>query len=317
MSNALKLENIEGEDILHNVDLKGVKPQEWLEKNRDLIDEHLNSHGALLLRGIKVLSSMQFGKLLNAAFGENLLEYTYRSTPRTELNGSVYSATEYHSNQVILQHNENAYADKWPMRLGFVSMLPATTGGQTPIGSSKKIFAAIPDEIKSEFSRKGICYIRNYGDVDLPWQEVFGTSNKAEVNEFCSQRNIETIWKPDGKLQTKQINPAVRKHPINGELIWFNQAHLFHYSALEKSVQDNLLASLSVDNLPRHVKFGDGTEIDISYLNIIREIFQDNRLMFPWEKSDILLLDNMLWTHGRMPFTGNRKTLVGMSRAQM
>tara|TARA_B100000749_G_C18439874_1_gene471724 strand:- start:16 stop:969 length:954 start_codon:yes stop_codon:yes gene_type:complete len=317
MVDSLRLERIKGESILCNVELNGLKPQDWLFENRNLIDEHLNGHGALLLRGIKVLSSMQFGKLLNAAFGENLLEYTYRSTPRTELKGFVYSATEYHSDQVILQHNENAYSDKWPMRIGFVSMLPATTGGETPIGCSRNIFASIPEEIKSEFSKKGICYIRNYGDVDLPWQEVFGTTNKAEVDKFCSQRNIKTIWKPDGKLQTAQVNPAIRKHPVNGEEIWFNQAHLFHYSALEKSVQDNLLASLSVDDLPRHVKFGDGTEIDISYLDLIRGIFQENLLTFSWEKHDILLLDNMLWTHGRAPFSGNRKTLVGMARTQM
>lgn len=317
MADSLRLERIEGESILCNVELNGLKPQDWLCKNRVLIDEHLNTHGALLLKGIKVLSSMQFGKLLNSAFGENLLEYTYRSTPRTELKGLVYSATEYHSDQVILQHNENAYSDRWPMRIGFVSMMPATTGGQTPIGCSKNIFASIPDEIKSEFSKKGICYIRNYGDVDLPWQEVFGTTKKSEVDKFCSQRNIKTIWKKDGKLQTTQVNPAIRKHPVNGEKIWFNQAHLFHHSALEKSVQDNLLESFSVDDLPRHVRFGDGTEIDVSYLDLIRRIFQENLLTFSWEKHDILLLDNMLWTHGRAPFSGNRKTLVGMARTQM
>jgi alpha-ketoglutarate-dependent taurine dioxygenase len=32
-----------------------------------------------------------------------------------------------------------------------------------------------------------------------------------------------------------------------------------------------------------------------------------------WEKGDVLLLDNMLMSHGRSSFTGERKILVSMN----
>ena len=39
----------------------------------------------------------------------------------------------------------------------------------------------------------------------------------------------------------------------------------------------------------------------------------EQAVAFPWERGDILMLDNMLVAHGRKPFTGPRKILVGMA----
>jgi alpha-ketoglutarate-dependent taurine dioxygenase len=308
----LKLDNICGVPISHQVEIGDDTACNWLVKNQKNIESVLNSNGVILLKGLKVLSSMKFSQMLKAAFNKELQEYTYRSTPRILLNNNIYTATEYHSDQVILQHNENAYSDKWPMRLGFVCMTPSNVGGETPIGDSRKIYSSIPNEIKEEFLAKKIKYIRNYGDIDLPWQEVFCTDSKEKVESFCSKRNIKLEWRGE-KLRTEQINKAVQNHPVTGDPIWFNQAHLFHHSALPKDTEKSLLDILSPDELPRHVTFGDGSEIDIEYLKIIRDIFQSNLVKFKWEKGDLMLLDNMLWTHGRTAFQGTRKILVGMA----
>jgi hypothetical protein len=34
---------------------------------------------------------------------------------------------------------------------------------------------------------------------------------------------------------------------------------------------------------------------------------------FPWQRGDILMLDNILAAHGRAPYEGPRKILVGMT----
>lgn len=86
------------------------------------------------------------------------------------------------------------------MRLGFVSMNQATEGGETPIGNSRKIFSDIPQAIKDEFIAKGVTYHRNYGSIDLPWEEVFNTSDKQVVEQFCQGRNIGFEWRDNEAL---------------------------------------------------------------------------------------------------------------------
>jgi alpha-ketoglutarate-dependent taurine dioxygenase len=48
-------------------------------------------------------------------------------------------------------------------------------------------------------------------------------------------------------------------------------------------------------------------------LETIRAVYDQTKIRFSWEKNDLMLLDNMLFTHGRESFTGARKVLTGMA----
>ena len=298
------------------LDLKGdINTLQWLSENKDAIDEFLGTKGALLIRGLDIADDAEFGEALNVLFGEELTEYTYRSTPRSKVNESnVYSATEYHASEVILQHNENAYAHVWPLRIGFTCLIPAEKMGNTPISDSRLAYKMIPKEIREEFEAKKVMYIRNYSSIDLPWQEVFQTTDKREVEQFCDDNGLLYEWQPDG-LRTKQVNQATAKHPITNDKVWFNQAHLFHPSSLNPEVREALEEVLGKENLPRNACFGDGTPFDEGHLAIIKDVFEKTKFSFQWKKGDLLLLDNMLFTHGREPYEGKRKVLVGMAKA--
>ncbi|WP_395793451.1 TauD/TfdA family dioxygenase [Aquimonas sp.] len=301
--------------LLLPVDIAGTRVLDWAESNAGEIDRLLQANGALLIRGLKIMSSKEFGQALSALFGEPLLNYAFRSTPRTELRGNVYTATEYHAGETIPQHNENAYSNQWPMRIGFLCMVPSDNGGATPLADSREVYQRIPAAVRQKFEAKGVMYVRNYGDIDLPWTEVFQTEDRDEVERYCCANQIECEWRSNGMLRTRQINPATAIHPVTGERVWFNQAHLFHVSALAEEVRDSILAAVGEEDIPRNASYGDGTPIEAEALQAIREAYAAATFAFPWQRDDLLLLDNMLYTHGRQPFTGDRKVLVGMARA--
>ncbi len=313
--NTHELEDIAGHKILLNVTTSGEKITDWAARNHAYLEQLLQQHGALLVRGLKVMSSKQFGSVLEKIFSEELINYTYRSTPRTELKANIYTATEYHAEETIPQHNENAYSNQWPLRIGFVCMLPADSGGETPLADSRRVYQAIDPAVREEFAQRGVMYVRNYGDVDLPWTEVFQTDNKAVVEQFCNNNQIEYEWLDNNGLRTRQINAAIQRHPVSDELVWFNQAHLFHISNLNAETQASLLGAMGEEHLPRNSYFGDGGAISPDALTHIRQVYQDLQFAFAWQMHDLLLLDNMLFTHGRRPYTGTRKVLVGMARA--
>lgn len=311
--NADDIKIISGKKMLLEINTGNNSPLVWAEENKKGVESFLTTSGALLIRGLNISNSNEFGQVLKVLFGEDLANYTYRSTPRTEVNSKVYTATEYPASEVIPQHNENAYSNAWPMRIGFICLIPAAKMGNTPISDSRVAYNEIPKEIREEFERKKIMYVRNYSEMDLPWQEVFQTDTKAEVEKFCKENHLEYEWTDNG-LRTKQVNQASILHPVTKEKLWFNQAHLFHVSSLDKELQEGLIELLGEEYLPRNTFFGDGTPMDLAALTVIRDVYERTKFTFDWKKQDLLLLDNMLYTHGREPYEGTRQVLVGMAR---
>lgn len=286
----------------------------WAACHKEFIEAELLKHGAILFRGFNMIGISDFEEFIENISGE-LLEYNYQSTPRHRVSGKIYTSTEYPQSYSIPLHNEMAYSREWPMKIWFFCQQPAEHGGETPIADSRKVFDLIDSRIRERFTEKKVMYARNYGDgLDLSWQTVFQTDSKSEVEGYCNDAGIGFEWRRGNRLTTRQICPAVAQHPVTKEMVWFNQAHLFHISNLEPGVREYLLAAFKQDECPRNAYYGDGTPIEISALEEIREAYNQTQGVFAWKKGDLLMLDNMLAAHGRKPFSGSRKIVVGMAQ---
>ncbi len=78
-------------------------------------------------------------------------------------------------------------------------------------------------------------------------------------------------------------------------------------------MRNALLAEFKDDEIPRNAFYGDGSPIESSILDEIRDLYMRTAVIFPWRQGDVLLLDNFLASHGREPFVGPRKILVAMA----
>jgi alpha-ketoglutarate-dependent taurine dioxygenase len=286
---------------------------EWARLHRADLETYLSEHGGILFRGFAIDSTGKFEELIQTISGQ-LLDYNYRSTPRTNVNGKIYTSTEYPAHQTIPLHNENSYTRSWPMKIWFFSRVVATTGGETPIADSRRVYRRIPGEVRERFERRGLMYVRNYGSgFDLPWQEVFQTKEKRDVERYCEAAEIEFEWLANDGLRTRQQCQATAAHPLTGEMVWFNQAHLFHISRLPEEVREAMLTIFAEEDLPRNVYYGDGSAIEPADLDLIADAYEQEKIVFAWETNDLLLLDNMLAAHARNPFSGPREVVVGMA----
>jgi hypothetical protein len=200
------------------------------------------------------------------------------------------------------------------MKIWFHCVQPSQVGGETPIADSRLVYRQLDPAIRQRFAEKRLMYVRNYGNgLDLPWQQAFSTEDRSQVERFCRASNIQFQWKDDGELATRQVCQAVAQHPVTGEWVWFNQAHLFHISNLAAPVRETLISIVGEQGVPRNVFYGVVSQIELEALEHIREVLQRCQVSFPWQAGDVLMLDNMLVAHGRSTFQGARKVVVAMA----
>lgn len=285
----------------------------WASANRSLVEEQLLRHGAILFRGFGVTSAEQFYEVCRSLY-PNLLDYRERAAPRNEVSSKVYTSTEFPADQYIPLHHEMSYSHNCPTKIFFYCHQPAQKGGCTPIADDRKVIQRIDPEVKRMFLEKKVMYVRNYGEgVDLSWREAFQTDDRVVVEEYCRKAGASVEWRDQDRLRTRSVRQVIVEHPRTGETIWFNHAHMFHVSNLQPEVRASLLSEFAPDELPRNAFFGDGTPIDDAVLEHIRTVYRDTAVSFPWEKGDVLLVDNILASHGREPFEGPRTILVAMA----
>ena len=290
-----------------------VNPFDWAQTEREMIESQLLKHGAILFRNFKLETVDNFERFVST-ISPGILEYNERSSPRSELKKGIYTSTDYPSDQSIHFHNEQSYGRSWPMKLWFFCVLPAEQGGATPIADGRKVYQRISSTIRDRFAEKKVMYMRNYGDgLGLTWQTAFQTSSKNDVEDYCRRSNISCEWKSGDRLRTRQIFANITTHPRTGEPVWFEHAAFFHISSLQPKVIETLLAEFAEEDLPMNTYYGDGTPIELSELAEIREAYRQETVAFPWQKRDLLLIDNVLTSHSRQAFVGDRKILVAMA----
>jgi alpha-ketoglutarate-dependent taurine dioxygenase len=294
-------------------DADGVNLIAWAGGNLAFIDQQLIRHGAILFRGFRVEAVSQFREFAGAVSRE-LLSYNERAAPRLQIDEAVYTSTEYPADQYIPLHHEMSYSHNWPEKIFFYCVEPAQQRGRTPIADDRKIFRLLDPLIKARFMDKKVMYVRNYGEgVDMSWQDAFQTNDKTAVEQYCREARMEVEWREGDRLRTRAIRQVVVAHPRTGETVWFNHAHMFHLSNLEPAVREALLSEFREDELPRNAFYGDGSAIETSILDEIRELYRQTAISFPWQQGDVLMLDNFLASHGREPYLGPRKILVAMA----
>lgn len=282
----------------------------WAEIHKDQVHDILQEHGAILLRGFNIDNPQKFNKLFTALCGTPL-EYKNRTSPRDKVHENVYTSTSHPSDQHIYMHTENSYSEVYNRIIAFYCQVAASEGGETPIADERKLLASLKPETVQKFREKGIRYVRNtIPGIGLNWQTIYQTDDRNEVSEKIKALGYDFTWIDEDHLRVIWNLPAFQNHPITGEEMWFNHMFFGHKSLYDPAI----LEFFPEENLPFVTYYGDGTEIEDEVIQEFKNFYENNALVFKWQKNDFLLLDNMMYSHGRNPFKGDRTILTAMSQ---
>ncbi|MEM9385010.1 MAG: amino acid adenylation domain-containing protein [Pseudomonadota bacterium] len=285
----------------------------WVRAERSAVEDALTRHGAVLLRGGPFHEETAFEALGRALLTE--LYGEYGDLPRSQVSRRVYGSTPYPADRAIRFHSESSHLTTWPTRILFGCVVPSQTRGETPLADGRVVLDALPAEVRARFVARGLRYSRTFtAGLDVRWQDFFRAESRDEVEAACAHTGTECQWDADGTLHIADVRPAVSDHPDHGGPVWFNQVALHHPHYLDAGVKEALLAKYGVERLPRNVTYGDGSPISEADLAAMDQAYERARVEFPWQRGDVLLLDNERVAHGRNPFTGERRIIVAMGR---
>lgn len=321
----------------------GQELVQWINSNRETFIQKFHQHGGVLFRGFDIDTPKLFEDL--AVTVDPKLENDYYGTsPRLPVKGTkyIFTASELPGYYPIAQHCEMTYVKHPPISIFFYCHIEPTYGGESPICNFRKVYAELNPKIREEFDTKGVMTVRNYSGIEnkgLPklfelkkWNEIFNTTDKAEVEKQCRAQEMEFEWMPNGNLRLIHRSPATVTHPLSKEKVWFNHLQVFHPHGADTEyahihahqkrfktfVWKNFLAVLvklkqlttSPINQSMNVLFGDGTSVPDSYVEHIQEVIWKNMVILPWQKNDVMAIDNFSTSHGRLPYEGEREILV-------
>lgn len=281
-------------------------PSDWLPQLRDELSDILHQEGAILFRGFSLGEANDFKDFGSHLVGE-WMNYQDRASKRSQVDGPIHTSTDTPPSIPIALHSESSFTSQWPQKILFCCHTPPAKGGRTPIADTRKIYADIEPSLRARFEKLGVMYLRNFSaGIGMDWRDVFQADDAESVNAYCRSAQIHTEWFGSEHLRTIQVRPAVATHPVTKQSVWFNHALALSQYSLTSNLRDTLLRQSGEEELPNNTYFGNGDAISSEEMAHIEEVHTRHTVRFDWAQGDLLLLDNMLMTHGRETFSGKR-----------
>src|SRR5260370_10534930 len=208
--------------------------------NRDYINAKLHKHGGVLFRGFGLSTPQYFEQVAAAIYNEIYAEYG--DLPREGVAGKIYTSTPYPEDKSILYHNESSHMNAWPTRISFFCVIAAKQGGCSPIVDCRKAYQPVDPAVREKFEKLGLMYVRNFSDgLDVSWPRFFQTDDPAELEHACKNHGLIAEWYGYDDLRVRQRCRGVLRHPVTGELSFFNQVQLHHVHCLDPDVHQSRL----------------------------------------------------------------------------
>lgn len=319
------------------IDFKmNVDPILWMKEHSVLINSMLVNHGVVYLKGIgftqsnvvsAVSSILPTGALVNS--------YSGGVIGRPKVDQNLFLTTTAPPSAGILQHHEMSYMSSPPKKIFFYCNIPAEHGGATPVAFSPTIKDKLNPKIFSQFKNRGIRYVRNYYPnvspdwvVLLSWQKAFEVNTKAEFEKKAKSLGFSYSWNGD-ILRTENRCSATIRHSVTNEEFLFNHSFVLHSTenvgpknpasrGMDHTMSESeikLVSQLSSLELPYYCSWGDtGEKIEPDIIEEVFQCYNLNKYSVTWRTGDLMLIDNIMASHGRDPFLGKREVLAMISK---
>lgn len=234
--------------------------------------------------------------------------------------------------QVLVSgHSEASYLSLSPRFLLFSCLKPSESGGETPIYNIKDLeniylSTEVGQKMYSDVAREGVVYVRNdvsrdntrlapaWENVGYPfWQDRFANMTRQEIIEMLEAKGMIAYFDDQDTLHSEWHFGGFRPHPDSGEMVWMNQLYAMN-GRYWRQHQDSTILGLPLDARPLSSRIGTldkSRPLSEEEYTLIDNAHFDVQQTFDWKEGRVLFVDNFVYQHGRLPYEGERKCVVG------
>lgn len=305
---------------------------EYFRANAGSIKTRLRETGVLLFRGLPLSQAEEYEKVLEALEFDLYRTNYGGASPRANVTQKTFVSTEAPAPFIIGLHTEFCYQTTRPGMISFFCVQPAAGYGETPLFDLNAVWRDLDAPLRARLLREGLLYRRRFFaeksriNFHKTWRETFATGEKGPVEAFLRKEGMSYRWDAKDNLSTELRVPAVLTDPLTGDpclsITMFNADsivfNLRHYKErypwlLRKALEAFVRYEYRDGNAFLQVLHGDGSPFSTPENHQIQRAAWNNALVFPWEKGDLLLIDNVRFGHARLNVRRPRKLIAAMA----
>lgn len=315
----------------------------WITENSDEVAERLLSHGGLLFRGFEIDDAEKFQSVALAVDPDLSQNHPLDDLKRNWRAKFVFEALDTKIREQSINmaiHNEDSYLATHPTKIMFYCHVAPAVGGETQIVDTRDVLRSLGEDFVARYAGLSLRSRKHFRKDVLEMNT--GTDDRGKIEEICRENQVvEFRWDVDGGLDISSNVPTVVVHPETGELAWFNRLknanpwgmalerfyaapHCHNVAMRAKAFVNAVMLGLRVFRrryisgdrsfLTGALTTEDGKPIPFADQHKIVRACWKNTAVIRWQKNDVLILDNRLAAHGRMPFKGNREIFGCVTR---
>lgn len=288
---------------------------DWLVNHSLTIKQYAMQHGAVLFRGFPIAQAADFDRV-RQSLPMIPMPYFGGAAVRKLIYGEhIFTTNESPPSEPIPYHHELSQTPEPPDYICFYCETPSRSGGETPLLDSRAMYRFIAEKFPrftQDLEALGVKYVRILPERDDPssaigrsWQSTWQTQNREEAEQRMREQGMQWEWLAGGELKTiTRALPALRTDPRDGTPVFFNSM-----IAAYKGWVDSR-------NTPeKSVLLGNNSPLPAEILEAIFEFMGAQAVAIPWQKGDVIFIDNWITMHARNPFSGARRILAAIGRA--
>ncbi|NRA67226.1 MAG: TauD/TfdA family dioxygenase [Pseudobacteriovorax sp.] len=291
----------------------------------------LERRGAVLFRNFPIGDAFAAETLLGRLDIEMDTDYLGGVSPRNLLTQYTFTSTEAPAPFIISFHTEMCYLQKRPSRVVFFCLSEPDRYGETSIFDCAKIYQGLPLTIREKLEQHGLIYRRfnsskpSVLNVNKTWIQAYKTESRDVVEAMCDELGMTYSWNEMGDLTTEAKLPGFLIHPITGKrclnMTIYNEfaasidLDMFRhrFNPILKAMMSRFVShQFKKPNVFLKTLWGNGEPISESETREIIQTAWDNSTVFSWRQGDLLLLNNILYGHGRLNVKSPRKIAAAL-----